>query len=487
MNPTLNTLQQDALAQILNFLESDAQCLVLTGPAGSGKTTLIRALLDELQQNDHMFQLMATTGRAARILSNKTGYAAGTIHNRIYKRDNISLQKQSISVNYLINSERPVDSLLVVDEASMLAWDKNISTEQQPLAHRFGTGCLLDDLLTFAGLAGGSCPAGNKILFVGDTAQLCPVGLDKACALDAEYLHNEYGLKVCHVSLEGNCRQESGSLVVVHAERLRQLVDGRNADEMLWEPAGAGWRHLENDLAAAQFRKCFHRGNESIIITRTNRRALDLNIKVRTLLWEEFRAAPRCGDILAVSQNSFAYGLNNGDVVRLVGVQNRIEVPVFVKRTSNSSDRILLVFRKVRVAYYRDDMVRMETNCLILENGLDSPQAGISQLEKRALIQDFYRRCRKDNLDAEAVKQRFLTDEFLNALQVKYGYAITCHKAQGGEWDTVVLDVPTNAWSDPRWLYTAVTRARGEVRLLNAANLPGKVRQLTLQAGDGGG
>ena len=483
MNLTLNASQQDALTQILNFLDSDAQCLVLTGPAGSGKTTLLHALLEEMQQNNRMFQLMATTGRAARILSNKTGHPASTVHHSIYKLDNISLHKQRISVSHIIASDRPVDSLLVVDEASMLAWADNFASEQQPLAHRFGTGCLLNDLFTFAGLACGGRAAGNKVLFVGDTAQLCPVGLDRAGALDAEHLQAEYGFKVCHVSLEGNCRQASGSAVVVHAERLRQQVDGLTTDEMLWEPAGEDWIHLESDLAAAHFRKCFHRGNESIIITRSNARALDLNNKVRTLLWQEFRAAPRCGDILAVTQNSFAHGLSNGDVVRLVGVQERFEVPVFVKSAKNYSDRILLVFRKVTVAFYRHDMVRMETNCLILENGLDSPQSGISQVEKRALVQDFYRRCREDDLDAGAVKQRFLTDPFLNALQVKYGYAITCHKAQGGEWDAVVLDVPVNVGNDVRWLYTAVTRARGEVRLLNAAFLPGKVRKAGVDAG----
>ena len=170
-------------------------------------------------------------------------------------------------------------------------------------------------------------------------------------------------------------------------------------------------------------------------------------------------------------------------MVRLVGVQERFEVPVFVKSAKSYSDRILLVFREVTAAFYRDDMVRMELKCLILENGLDSPHPEISQVEKRALIQDFYRRCREDDLDTEAVKQRFLTDPLLNALQVKYGYAITCHKAQGGEWDAVVLDVPVNVGDDVRWLYTAVTRARGEVRLLNAAFLPGKVRKAGVDAG----
>lgn len=472
---TLTPTQQQVMSRLRAFLSGDDHIMVMTGPAGSGKTTLLRHLLDELRQHEQHARLMATTGRAARIMSMRTGYPASTIHRAIYKLDNVQVDPSRgvARIRHVLGTNGPGDvSLIIVDEASQLGHGKPTGAES--IGHIFGSGNLLADLLRWCGMRGKATDTPIKILFVGDAAQLAPIGQESPLALDAEALRQTFSLRVEHVELQGNCRQDDDSLVVHHARQLR-APSPRLPLDVDWLPSSPGWLHLENDLDAARYRKCFYRGDESMILTLNNARALDLNHKVRTLLHHEFRANLHCGDLLMVARNDQATGLMNGDLVRVERTGQCHEVRQWVRKGTHQC-RITLRFREVRIAYNRlEDMRRHEQDCLILENGLDSPCASIGDLEKQALLVNFLSRCKKMELSRDEINQRLLTDPFMNALIVKYGYAMTCHKAQGGEWDTVIVDVPafrdSSAEVVQRWLYTAFTRARNEVRLLNADRL----------------
>lgn len=212
-----------------------------------------------------------------------------------------------------------------------------------------------------------------------------------------------------------------------------------------------------------------------MIITASNKRALDLNHKVRALLHNKFQSSLGCGELLLVAQNNYASGLMNGDMLRVERTGRGHEVVQCIKK-GRDLHMVTLRFREVCVAYNRlSDMRRHEQECFILENGLDSPFASISDLERQALLVHFLARCRDEKLHPDEIKQRYLSDPYVNALVVKYGYAMTCHKAQGGEWDSVIIDVPAfrdgTASQIQRWLYTAITRARHQVQLLNAKRL----------------
>ena len=471
----LNASQQQVLSQIHEFLQGPSQCMVLTGQAGSGKTTLIRHLLEDLRSDNHQAQLLATTGRAARILGRRCSHPASTIHHAIYELGDVHIDtvRGSASVEHTLKRAGAASDLVIVDEASQLG-SRGLAAAAS-IGHSFGSGNLLADLMEWCGLHKplSGRPA-VKLLLLGDNAQLAPVGQDNPVALNAAYLSHTFNLNVSTAALEGNCRQQNAGSVVHHALQLR-APSPRLPLDVDWLPSRPDWQHLSSDVEAAQYRKCFHRGDESMIITSSNYRALDLNQKVRALLHNEFKASLSCGDLLMVAQNNYASCLMNGDMMRVERAGPSHEVTQWVK-IGKISEPVTLRFRGVRLAYNRlSDMRRYEMECLILENGLDSPYTAISDLERQALLVHFLERCRKEKLSRDEVNQRFLSDPYLNAVVVKYGYAMTCHKAQGGEWDTVIVDVPTfrdmDAAQVQRWLYTAITRARHEVRLLNAGRL----------------
>ncbi len=481
--PLQLTPQQDAaLAAIREFLDSDDACFILRGYAGTGKTTLVSRLLEYLRETQQDYLLLASTGRAARILGLATGEGAQTVHSVIYEFSSVEISGDTgLNVRFSLSQEGPENTVIIIDEASMLANGSPLPVGQASLFTQYGSGQLLSDFLFWSGLTSGLL-SGNRVIFVGDAAQLPPVGETVSMALFAPHIRKHFGLKTREVELTDIVRQQEGSHILQQAGRLRDSILSGARDPVDWLPPAADWRYLPGDEEATRYRADHLSGRASIIITHSNKRALELNRKVRHKRFHAMFTPLQPGDILMVNQNNSESQLLNGDLVKVleVGEQETRLVMLRLKQKPFQK-QVKLVFRQVKVAYQSLLHGRMEQDCLILENLLYSPLAGPTDDERQALVADFKQRIRAEKLTPAQISSAFQNDPYLNALQVKYGYALTCHKAQGGEWETAIVDVPGylqgSYTSQLRWLYTAITRGKKEVRILRGENAKGWLKE----------
>lgn len=472
---TLTPQQDAALTAMREFLDGDDPCFILRGYAGTGKTTLVSRLLDHLRDTQRDYLLLASTGRAARILGMATGEGAQTVHSVIYEFASVEMSGDTgLNVRFSLSQEGPENTVIIIDESSMLANGSPVPVGQAALFTQYGSGQLLSDFLYWCGLTSGLL-GGNRVIFVGDAAQLPPVGETVSMALYAAQVERQFGLKTREVELTAIVRQQEGSHILQQAGHLRDSILSGARDPVDWLPPAADWRYLSGDDEATRYRARHMAGRESIIITHSNKRALELNRKVRRERFQSMFAPLQPGDILMVNQNNSESQLLNGDLVKVlnVGPQETRTVSLRLK-VKPFQKQVTLIFRGVTVAYHSLLHGRVEKECLILENLLHSPLAGPTDDERQALVADFKQRIRAEKLTPAQISSAFQNDPYLNALQVKYGYALTCHKAQGGEWDTAIVDVPGylhgSYTSQLRWLYTAITRGKKEVRILRGEN-----------------
>ncbi|WP_317964089.1 ATP-dependent DNA helicase [Methylocaldum szegediense] len=422
---------------------------------------------------------LAPTGRAARILGTKTKAESNTIHKRIYRLADIDIIEADESANepglrliFPLKETGPQKMLFIVDESSMIG-DKQSSGD----IFRFGSGRLLADLIEYAGLA---CPKwgarhGAKILFVGDPAQLPPVGETFSPALSASYLRRTFGLECEEYELNEVMRQRKGSAILGRATTLRNAIFSETFNTFDLSPNDEEIRAVSVTEAVKLSEQAIRAKSDCVLITYSNAQALDLNRAVRGRLWGNESIGPQAGDVLLVNKNSLMTGLYNGDLVSVVHVAEQPEHrSVRIKGVGEPVD---LVFRGVSFAY-REMGHEIIFNCKILENLLNSPKRELSPLEQRALLVDFRQRNPSLKPKTSEFKLAILHDEYFNALQVKYGYALTCHKAQGGEWDTavVVFDHRRGQRNEGffRWAYTAVTRAKQCLVTVNAPRFDDK-------------
>lgn len=477
--------QSIALEMLQTFLESDEHIFILQGYAGSGKTTLIKGLISYLKELKKPFDVMAPTGRAAKILREKTGYGQ-TIHKSIYNfltliRIQNSDDKDDLSFHYKfpIRNNNTVGSIIIVDEASMIS-----SKESKHELFTFGTNVLLDDLLTYSKVPDTT----NKIIFVGDPAQLPPVGDNASYALDAEYF-KQLGIKTQIAKLRDVVRQKDNT-ILRNATQIRSLIG----------------IEIKNELVLDYDEHCFIKVNvediptlyanqfplpeigQGVIIASSNSQCLEYNRAVRKKLFPQYETITS-GDLLIINQNNYhTYGveLMNGEIVKVIDADSNVitrkNIPVYETINGKKIKKnITLDFRKVII---RIENHPNEIPCLIIDTLLNSPNRDLTITEMKALYIDFVMRFKdvqKSNkekglphydIDSEEFKKKLKTDLFFNALRVKYGYAITCHKAQGGEWQTTYVDYfgRTSLNDEPlRWCYTATTRA---VEKCFAANAP---------------
>ncbi|WP_296697464.1 ATP-dependent DNA helicase [Thiocapsa sp. UBA6158] len=464
---TLSAHQQEALEAIQHFLLGDGDCFILQGGAGTGKTTLLAALAQWLKAvcRPHMF--LAPTGRAARILGDKTGARTSTIHACIFRLAQLDVFEGAQAKNdpglrfrFALKTDDPGNSLFVVDESSMVG---DIEDKQDML--RFGSGRLLADLVEFTriGRPGrGNADSGAKLLFVGDPAQLPPVGQKHSPALSIDYLQTEFALSCTGFELTEVHRQEAGSLILERATAIRNAIKTKRFTTFSLKPN-------DDAILAAGVPESIERvsdgyrkgGASSVLITYTNAKALEFNRAVRARLWGNEQADIRARDQLLVNHNSHGCGLYNGDLVRVRDVAERVQRRTVAMRGAEPVD---LRFREATVAYKDSDGAVQQIECLLLENLLDSKERALSPLEQRALLVDFRQRYPELKPGTEAFGLTIRQDPWFNALQVKYGYAVTCHKAQGGEWDTAVVLFESGRGINNedffRWAYTAITRAK---------------------------
>ena len=451
--PYKPTLEQEKSLNMLSeyYLEAqDKAILLLKGYAGTGKTSLMSAFVQTLLKMKQKVVLLAPTGRAAKVFATYAGQPAYTIHKKIYREQSFTGEGGS----FVINDNLHKHTLFIIDEASMIANDA--SSENS-----FGTGYLLDDLISYV-YSGEGC----RLIMLGDTAQLPPVGEVSSPALDADYL-KRYGMEVMEMEMTEVLRQEQASGILWNATQLRELImKGQfNVLPKFRFKGFADIRVISGDELIETISDCYdHDGiEETIVICRSNKRANIYNNGIRgRILWREEEL--ESGDMLMVTKNNYYWTekepemdfIANGDMARVVRVRG---------------EREQYGFRFVEATLAFPDYNEMEVEVMLLMDTLQSEAPALSKAESEKL----YTKVMEDYADVSLKRERvkkLKSDPYFNALQVKYAYAVTCHKAQGGQWKNVFLDQAyvTEEYLTPdyfRWLYTAVTRATGTLYLVN--------------------
>ena len=446
------TFSQKKVVEMLSDYLSEPkteQIFVLNGYAGTGKTTLLAAVVEVLDAMQVPTVLLAPTGRAAKVLSRYCHREALTIHKRIYRERTTADYESHFSLD--VNKER--GAVFIVDEASMLA---DATSEGQI----FGSGSLLDDLIKYI-RSGRDC----RLILVGDNAQLPPVGSAFSPALD-EGVMRGYG-DVVYASMDDVVRQQAESGILFNATMLRCMLENGIYEVPQLDMSFADVESISGGEVMEKVQECYDRygRDETIIITRSNRRANRYNEGVRryNLSAEE---AIESGDCLMVVKNNYYYTERekecpmsfaaNGDVVQL-------------RKIYRFEDFYGFHFADALLSF--PDYDDFELRCRILLDTISSESPSLTREESRRLLQEV----EQDYLDIKSRIKRLKEireNPHFNAVQVKFAYAITCHKAQGGQWKAVFVDRALFGDEEMtadmlRWLYTAFTRATERLYLVN--------------------
>lgn len=470
--------QEEALMNLSTFLQSDNKCFLLKGYAGTGKTFLIKSISDFLNQEKINTILLAPTGRASRILSEKTKCNASTIHKGIYNLDEIDEEKttkdgkEKFKFKFnLRHTETNIKNIYIIDESSMIS-DKYSEGD----FFIFGSGILLKDLISHISLSNEARK--DQIIFIGDSAQLPPVTDNISGALSQDYLLDNYNIITSEFELTKVVRQKDESGILKNATYLRnQLLDkNRNSFEMNINFADIQKINID-EVVTTYIRENENLTlNKSIIINYSNKSALEFNLGVRDKLFND-KMKVEVNDILIINQNNYNYEteLLNGTFVKIVDVSPVPEIKSGMKSYDEEGNdcKVTHKFRRIRISVPTENG-DIEVSCLILENFLYSPNPSLDYSENIALYLDFKIRNAHLKPKTKEFADALRTDPYFNALRVKYGYSVTCHKAQGGEWLSAIvnLDVSQGKLSDNflRWTYTAITRASEKLYLFNVPN-----------------
>ncbi|WP_010182737.1 ATP-dependent DNA helicase [Aquimarina agarilytica] len=453
---TATSSQEECLLMLSDFLfkEDKSSLFLLKGYAGTGKTTLIGTLVSQLWQAKMKYVLLAPTGRAAKVIANYSGKQAQTIHRHIYypKKTNNG------GVSFTMKKNKFTNTLFIVDESSMIP---DLPTESK----MFENGSLLNDLLQYV-YSGTNC----KVLFIGDTAQLPPVKSDLSPALSEDILELNFDKNVTTIELNEVVRQTLDSGVLKNATELREQLQDTFFEDFKFEIDGFNdvKRLVEGNEIIEHLQDSYSKyGHEgTVIIVRSNKRANLYNQQIRQrILFKENELST--GDYLMVVKNNYfwlepsseAGFIANGDIIEVLEIFAIKELYTF---------RFAEV--KIRMIDY-PNMAPFET-VLILDT-LTSESASMSYDDSNLLYQEVL----KDYSDLGSKYKKFLSvksNSFFNALQVKFSYAITCHKSQGGQWPHVFVEqpyLPDGMNKDYlRWLYTAITRSQEQLHLIGFKN-----------------
>lgn len=467
--------QVAALNEVEQFLNSDKTVFLFKGFAGTGKTTLMKYIIKYLEDSNIKTSLMAPTGRAAKILYEKTGFKANTIHKTIYNFEELEeLKKEDISYRFkfkLKNFDVSQSVIYLVDEASLIS-----DTFSQGEFYIFGSGRLLSDLIAYARIAREN--TSNKVIFIGDPAQLPPVGDAISRALSVDVLKEKYQVNPATYTLSKVVRQKENSGILNVANYIRNLMFEENKRDFKLPPATQDLYYISRENVVKSFIEKYDKENvnSAIVINKSNAASYEYNIEIRKHLfpnaWEI-----QIGEILMIQQNNYNYNveLMNGTLVKVLEV-GPLEIRSNMMSYNINKERVSVThkFRKLKIEV-EEYGKKHEVDCLVLENLLYNPEASLSYEEHIALYLDFKIRNKNLKFKTPAFKEAIKVDPYFNALRVKFGYAITCHKAQGGEWENafVNMDLGQSALSDEylRWIYTAITRASKNLYIFNNPSL----------------
>ncbi|MFT4224083.1 ATP-dependent DNA helicase [Dysgonomonas sp.] len=446
----LTSEQESALDKIVDFLflQKEESLFLLKGYAGTGKSSLLGALVKTMTEFKQKTVLLAPTGRAAKVFSSYANHPAFTIHKKIYRQQRFSGDFGSFGLMDNLHK----DTLFIVDEASMIS---NIGGDSV-----FGTGCLLDDLIHYV-YSGENC----RLLLIGDSAQLPPVGEEDSPALQVPVLEG-YGLEVRDAMLSQIVRQAESSGILFNATNIRNILNSGETEDYPKLALGKfpdivkiSGEDLIDEISSSYDRDGLE---NTMIISRSNKRSNIYNqgVRNRILYREEELSA---GDMLMITKNNYYWTekiegidfLANGEIVEVLRIRNERELYGFK-------------FCDVLVRSMDYDM---ELEIKILMDTLYSDAAGLT----RERSQELFLNILEDYADIPTKPERMKKikiDPFYNAVQVKFAYAVTCHKAQGGEWANVFLDLGYVSQEHLgvnfyRWLYTAITRASEKLYLVN--------------------
>ena len=447
--------QAQALDVFTQFMmdRDDQVVMILRGSAGTGKTTLAGAIVRAMAALKQKLILLAPTGRAAKVFSLNAGHAAYTIHRRIYRQKSAG---DLSSFNLNVNLNR--DTLFIVDEASMIA---NLGLGESA----FGSGCLLDDLMQFV-YQGQNC----RLLLIGDRAQLPPVGEEESPALSAQVLRG-YGMRVYETDLNQVLRQSEDSGILWNATQIRAHSAGPSAGSgtvSMPRIRFQGFTDIQvvtgDELVDTLSSSYYHAGmDETIVITRSNKRANIYNQGIRNMVLDRDEELCR-GDLLMIVKNNYFWTEGSKEIPFLANGDRAV-----VQRVRHVHELYGFRFAEVTMTLPDyDDYEFTATACLDTLT-TEAPALTHEQQEQlyQAVLEDYADITQK----TERIK-KLKSDRYYNALQVKFSYAVTCHKAQGGQWAHVYLDqgYMTDDMLTPdylHWLYTAFTRATGMLYLVN--------------------
>ncbi len=446
--PTIK--QQKLLNELSNFIfdGNNRALFLLKGYAGTGKTTTISTVVNSLWKVGQKAVLLAPTGRAAKVISGYSKKQAFTIHKKIY----FPKKQQNGSVDFIIQPNKHTNTIFIIDEASMIP-------DRPSNAKLFETGSLLDDLMNYV-YAGKNC----KIIFIGDTAQLPPVKLNVSPALEAKTLELEYQKDVTEIELDEVMRQHENSGILANATYLRMLIMNKSTDFQFDLNFPDIIRLIDGyDIEDAINSAYDNIGVEdTAFIVRSNKRANLYNQQIRTKIRGQENEIS-AGDYVMVVKNNY-YWLQDSSEAGFIANGDICEI------TRLNAIKELYGFRFAEVEVRMIDYPNQKPfeTVLILDT-LSSESPSLSYEESNKL----YQAVKEDFIHEKSKYKQLLAvknNKYFNALQVKFSYAMTCHKSQGGQWKTVFVEQPYLPDGIDveylRWLYTAITRAEEKLYLI---------------------
>ena len=462
--------QKRAYSKLMEFVtDEEAKIFILKGYAGTGKTTLMRKLVEEMNSRHEPYSLLASTGRAAKILANATGYETHTVHSEIYKFTDLNQDLETVANSREINDVDSTGQLYlnfelttkshigqtkphyyIIDEASMVSdtVDKNAT---QAI---FGSGQLLSDLFHY--------DSEGKFIFVGDICQLPPIMQTISPALTPKYIEDNFSIKTYESELTDVVRQSGDNDIAIASQRIRKLYYSPQSWKWAKFPL-KGYKNIhllsnQASLFTQYIKRIEKEGYNSATLIGFSNKQCDVITQIIRPSFGHTAALVEKGDLLLVTQNNLISGLMNGDLVTVE------DIIIQEKRAG-------LTFLKVSV---KELFTKRVYSQLMIADIIYSNQTNLTQSQQKELFIDFYYRMKDKGISqkSQAFKQNMMNDPYLNALRTVFGYALTCHKAQGGEWDYVYLDIPKSVPILPKpyvyqWIYTAMTRAKKGLYLVD--------------------
>ena len=450
--PFKPTVKQEIFFQkIADFItnNNNNEIFVLKGYAGTGKTTVISTIVNNLIDINKKYVLLAPTGRAAKVIANYSYKPAFTIHKKIY----FPKKSSGGGVSFTLQPNKHKNTIFFIDESSMIS---DVIQESK----MYENGSLLDDLISYV-YSGDNC----KMILLGDTAQLPPIQLDISPALNTETLSLNYNKEVYSIEFDEVMRQEENSGILYNATELRELLKDVFFDSFKFQLKGfkdivrlTDGYDIQDAINAAYSNYSIE---DTAFIVRSNKRANQYNQQIRSKILDK-ESELSTGDFLMVVKNNYfwlkdadeAGFIANGDIIEVLDIRNIKELYGF--KFANV---------KIRMVDYPNQKP-FETVLLLDTISSESPSLTYDESNK------LYQEVMKDYEEETKFKQfqKVKENEYFNALQVKFSYAITCHKSQGGQWNTVFIEqpyLPDGIDKDYiRWLYTAMTRAKDKLYLI---------------------